>query len=616
MFKSIKSIVFIIILVIILIMLCFIPMFYIGISDDIKYSKDVNIYQLDERYLQVVENIVINIGDADVDYLYFPISIFKEYKEGNIELIDKKIMVNSQEILSEFENERLSRKEIQYNKYNINNTQLFKDINRDLIYLENSDSVNISSKSDMNFKSGEYFITVTYKCNINDVITNYNNMSILKVRRNTKFDNLNVIMTFPKASSIFRVNSKKAIIEKNANNVYKVNLSDVESLEKFDYVGFVFENNMFLSGKRVNQNYDLKKETGIFANEDKGNIIYFSAIAISTVILFIITIYATKNIKIEKEYVRDTKNVISPILAESLIDRKIGSKELIMACIVELTCKGNIQNIDNNKFKLISRDNLLYYEEQLIDLIFGKKDTISFSGINKKFLNNNKGTATFVKQFKQIKKKILDKLFCLDIYSKEGEKKLEQIRDISLLIYVNVCVLINCILDQECYTLIAILVINIGVLLVIKFLRYLITENKIIISKGGKSGNGFAMTFFLMIILICVTILVIYAFNEHYIILTMLLVVVILNTTIFRKSKLHILTPKGQEEFAKAYGLKSYILDFSLMQERDVDSSIIWDEYLAYAVAFSIPNKITDKFNAALMESNIILQKIDKFMRW
>ena len=50
------------------------------------------------------------------------------------------------------------------------------------------------------------------------------------------------------------------------------------------------------------------------------------------------------------------------------------------------------------------------------------------------------------------------------------------------------------------------------------------------------------------------------------------------------------------------------------MNERDVDSATIWDEYLAYAVAFSIPNKITNRFKTALMESNIILQNIDKFI--
>ena len=39
------------------------------------------------------------------------------------------------------------------------------------------------------------------------------------------------------------------------------------------------------------------------------------------------------------------------------------------------------------------------------------------------------------------------------------------------------------------------------------------------------------------------------------------------------------------------------------------------DEYLAYSVAFSIPNKITSRFNEVLMNSNIILQRIDKFIR-
>ena len=287
-----------------------------------------------------------------------------------------------------------------------------------------------------------------------------------------------------------------------------------------------------------------------------------------------------------------------------------------MTCIVELICRGNIENIDNNKFKLVSRDNLLDYEEQLINLIFNKKTTISFSEINKKFLDNNKGTSVFVEQFKQIKEKILDRLFALKIYSIKGEMFLKHIRIISLLIYVNICVLIINIVNANSMSFILIFVINIITLLLIKFLIYVIKGNKIIFIIKGKTGGGFALTFSLMILLITSSILLIYAFKQHFIILIMIMMIIILNTIILLKSKLHILTKKGKDEYTKVYGLKSYILDFSLMSERDVDSTIIWDDYLAYAVAFSIPNKIMDRFKSGLMKSNIILQNIDKFINF
>ena len=91
---------------------------------------------------------------------------------------------------------------------------------------------------------------------------------------------------------------------------------------------------------------------------------------------------------------------------------------------------------------------------------------------------------------------------------------------------------------------------------------------------------------------------------------------IILNTVLLIKSRTHIFTSTGIIEYNKAKGLKSYIEDYSLMKQRDIDSVIIWDEYLAYAVAFGIPNKITDKFNEKLMIANITLQKIDKILRF
>ena len=43
------------------------------------------------------------------------------------------------------------------------------------------------------------------------------------------------------------------------------------------------------------------------------------------------------------------------------------------------------------------------------------------------------------------------------------------------------------------------------------------------------------------------------------------------------------------------------------MKERDLDSIIIWDKYLAYSVAFGIPNKIINKLYEELYNLNIII---------
>lgn len=605
MFKSIRNI---IILIVITIVVYFLPWLCLSERNESypKYSKEVKIYQLDKNNLQVVENIVANIDEANEHSLLIPIAIYKDY---NVELIDTtKITVNNEEILTKYENEELINKETIYN-----NNELFKNINKDIIYSRSTNFIEISTKDYTNFEAGKYLITISYKCNINDVITNYNNMAVLRIKRNTYYDMLNVTMVFPTTPSNFDVGSNKAKVENMSGTTYKVDLTNVTKNYEFEYVSFAFDNDIFSNAKKVYENFDITKETSILSSENESNKIYFFVITISTIILFVVTIFITKRGSREKNYLRDLKDVISPMLAETLIDGKMGSKELIMTAIVELICRKNIQNIDNDKFKLVSRDNLLDYEEQLIDMIFGTKSIISFNDINNMFINSNENTSFFVQQFKQIKKKILDKLFELELYSKKGEIVLERIRTISIMIYVNIIILLRNILLTDRLNFIMILIVNIIVFLLIKMCMHMIKNNKPLYIKTG-DGKKFTLAINLVALLIIDIMILVGSLGEHYIIFTMLLVVIILNSICMYKSKRHILTQKGKDEYKKVYGLKSYIMDFSVMSEKDVDSAIIWDEYLAYAVAFSIPNKITSKFNSTLIEANIILQNIDKFI--
>ena len=75
------------------------------------------------------------------------------------------------------------------------------------------------------------------------------------------------------------------------------------------------------------------------------------------------------------------------------------------------------------------------------------------------------------------------------------------------------------------------------------------------------------------------------------------------------------LTKVGKKEQAKLMELKKYINDYSLIKNRDLESVIIWDEYLAYATAFGIPNKITDSIYEGWYNLNLNLQVVENILK-
>ncbi len=87
-----------------------------------------------------------------------------------------------------------------------------------------------------------------------------------------------------------------------------------------------------------------------------------------------------------------------------------------------------------------------------------------------------------------------------------------------------------------------------------------------------------------------------------------------LNIYIAYHSQGIILTKEGKEEQLKLVELKNYINDYSLIRNRDLESVIIWDKYLAYATAFGIPNKITNSIYEKWYNLNINLQVVEKIL--
>lgn len=57
-------------------------------------------------------------------------------------------------------------------------------------------------------------------------------------------------------------------------------------------------------------------------------------------------------------------------------------------------------------------------------------------------------------------------------------------------------------------------------------------------------------------------------------------------------NKLNVLTQIGVDEKEEWNGLKKYMEDFSLLNEREVPDLIIWEKYLVYATAFGIADKV------------------------
>lgn len=58
------------------------------------------------------------------------------------------------------------------------------------------------------------------------------------------------------------------------------------------------------------------------------------------------------------------------------------------------------------------------------------------------------------------------------------------------------------------------------------------------------------------------------------------------------KKRINVLTQKGVDEKEKWKGLKKYMEDFSLLNEKEVPAIEVWEHYLVYATAFGIADKV------------------------
>ena len=310
----------------------------------------------------------------------------------------------------------------------------------------------------------------------------------------------------------------------------------------------------------------------------------------AALLVFAIKISNKQNVKTKK---KDYKDVISPILAEVLVDGKIDIKNLILTTIVELQVKGNIAIMNDTVIELISKKNLNAHEIQLVDMIFLDKKLITINEINDRFVYNQFTKVNFVESMSRISQEIQTKLYELKVFSKRKMFLLNLVSYIAMLILINLpSIIVNANFSQ--YTGYMFLTFVISLVASGLFFSRLIGNNEIInayrLEFGSLSQNTTSTIFFIITFLLLLTMLPLIKISLLSIIA--ILIIFIINLMTLRMTKNNVLSEKGLEERKKVLELKNFLEDYEFRKFENGESYIIWDEYFAYAAALGVSNPV------------------------
>ncbi len=349
-------------------------------------------------------------------------------------------------------------------------------------------------------------------------------------------------------------------------------------------------------------------------------------IIISIPILLISIILNFKNVH-TKSYDKNLENQINPVLAEILIDNKIDFKSLIMTIIIDLHLKGNLRIINNEYIEILNTQNVEPYKKNILDLIFEDKKIISFKEINTTFKKSKEKTIEFSKVIAFIKVNIIEKLYNMGIYSRKKTAFAKLMIIFSLIIITNLPMAI-CANVYSFFREMAVFALIMTGLVIVYYIKKMdnqrsimesfITESKTMVkeeSRRRKKKKAKEIFSRLVIMFSYYPIIIIFCFvallNYDIEIILLVFFTFIINICVFLLNKGYSLTPKGYEEKYKLLKLKNYINEYSLIKDRDLNSVIIWDEYLAYATAFEIPTKVTDSIYKQWYDINLTIQFIE-----
>lgn len=75
-------------------------------------------------------------------------------------------------------------------------------------------------------------------------------------------------------------------------------------------------------------------------------------------------------------------------------------------------------------------------------------------------------------------------------------------------------------------------------------------------------------------------------------------------------NKLNDLNEKGQKELAEVYGLRKFLDEFTLINERGVTEGVIWEDLMVYATLFGIAKKVLSELKKVYPDKLVEIEKI------
>ena len=441
-----------------------------------------------------------------------------------------------------------------------------------------------------------------------DYITRYTDKDCLPIYINCdsikSLKDLTILLS--SQNYISNLSIKDALVSKSGNS-YTINMKNINKTTTLDM--------LFNINANIQNTSDHSYDEQMFLEESKDyefitdRIPLLIGVFILSVVIFIVGYLINKTPK-AFGYKRDTSNLISPSLAEIVIDGKTNIKDLIMATIVDLNTRGNIEIISNDEIRLVHVENLEPHEKIIVDLLFRYVTRVHFKHINNIFIDSNEDTLKFSDKLKQIKNCIADKLSSMGIIS----HSLTKLNHIISLIAILICINAPLLFLQNIYSYNQLFLV-VDLLIIMHFIFPSKNTSELIekSNRGRKKPGPFLFITILGVLAgFIFTLIFMLKYTPSLFIIALLTFSLNIYTAITCRKT--ILSKQGKLEKLKLLELKKFIIENSLLKDRELKSVIIWDKYLAYATAFGIPNNVTDTIYEHWYNLNIFLQVIDSML--
>lgn len=453
-------------------------------------------------------------------------------------------------------------------------------------------------------------IKVKYELNKKDIkeYTDLAQIKILLCPDWAKYvKNINIDINFENNNGMLKANIpktfKKVETTKLSDTQFKIYIDRTSEKE----LNMLFNSPSIQIGEIQNITF-AEMETEIANNyiEDKQLNIYLIASIFMTIVIYAMY-FIVKNKKINSNRIKnDWEDLVPPVLAETIIDGKMGIKEFLMTIITDLITRGNITVINDEIIELKNKENLKTYELKTIELIFQQKQRMKFSDLKEIFKTDNEKTTKIKDKIKEIKLSILSELEEKNLLDRNKKTIMYIAKVISFInIFIVFLTFVGITEETDSTMLLSIILIVIYIISTIK-------QDKNVLAR--KMFNKKIQIFMFLQTAIVILLLSENIFKMPIQYTISFFVILLLNIVFNRIIPTYYLSLQGEKERLKIQEFKNYLEKYSIIEERKLEEIVIWDKYLVYAIALGITNKIPKKIYETYMNININLQRIENII--